>query len=498
MATVANVKNVDMTQLEFQNLGSSRVQAVLQQPLLQNSSTYTCELTSVQLSLDGEALLPVGEEFFTVGFRPINGQIADLKLLKERLDGPVEDVKEGWYGDLVPHMVTNALKNFLTTGGDPDFDPNTGFWRYRTILFEGLYLDENVIDSNGWEQYVLHAMPGSNSVRFKRYQTRVGLADDLISQIDRLGRLLFVRARMFAIGLGGALNWAEVRDEDRLIRAYLDEEGRLVVVFDPEFFKFYWVRCGPGWKKLMGTINDFEFILGTQDNVGSKLITSMNGMLGSGIGYHQDTGVGDFEQSYNPNGRFDFTLPANVVMNFSYDNADVRNPDSVLGNIFPWTFNGVNVGQIVWDPNRFRYVPPYVGNNARRIFGTKPLSDYDNLKKVIVEASFPVSHTLCWGDTEERQVMQFQEFRLVPRLDMNINPNGSTEFVERTEIGPRRFLDNSGGLALKKLFEGQIQALRIDVLREDEEGEKAREKRIVDMQASSFMYLKFLFTKETV
>ena len=87
MATISNVKNVDMQQLEFQNLGSSAVQTVLQQPLLQNASTYTSELVSMELSLDNLSLVPEGEEFLTVGLRGIGGMLCDMDEFKKQIDG---------------------------------------------------------------------------------------------------------------------------------------------------------------------------------------------------------------------------------------------------------------------------------------------------------------------------------------------------------------------------------------------------------------------------
>ena len=44
MSSIANRKYTDMRQIEFQQNGSSRVTAMLTQPLLENSSTYMCEI----------------------------------------------------------------------------------------------------------------------------------------------------------------------------------------------------------------------------------------------------------------------------------------------------------------------------------------------------------------------------------------------------------------------------------------------------------------------
>jgi len=65
-------------------------------------------------------------------------------------------------------------------------------------------------------------------------------------------------------------------------------------------------------------------------------------------------------------------------------------------------------------------------------------------------------------------------------------------------IGPRLLLDNSSTLAVKKLFEGQLQALRVDVLEELEDDNDERTRVPVKLRQNGFMYLKWLFTKETV
>ena len=122
MATISNVKNVDMQQLEFQNLGSSAVQTVLQQPLLQNASTYTSELVSMELSLDNLPLVPEGEEFLTVGLRGIGGMLCDMDEFKKQIDGSSTLVN--CFGDLVPNQFG------LTEWMDPDDPGNVPEWYF--------------------------------------------------------------------------------------------------------------------------------------------------------------------------------------------------------------------------------------------------------------------------------------------------------------------------------------------------------------------------------
>ena len=75
---------------------------------------------------------------------------------------------------------------------------------------------------------------------------------------------------------------------------------------------------------------------------------------------------------------------------------------------------------------------------------------------------------------------------------------GNGAFREKVYSAARVFLDNVGSLALKKLFEGQLQALRIDVLEELEDDNDVRTRVPVKLRKNGFMYLKWLFTRETV
>ena len=68
--------------------------------------------------------------------------------------------------------------------------------------------------------------------------------------------------------------------------------------------------------------------------------------------------------------------------------------------------------------------------------------------------------------------------------------------------GPMILLNGGSNLALKKLFEGQMQAFRIDIILEMEEWDKSNlefktVERNLKMAEGGFFYLKLLFTKET-
>ena len=153
-----------------------------------------------------------------------------------------------------------------------------------------------------------------------------------------------------------------------------------------------------------------------------------------------------------------------------------------------------------WRPDRFRYFTDYVFNRARAWYSNESFGLLEvPRRKLIVEASYPISHTTCWEHDDEKRRMQFQEFKVVP--EMHVSASTITDevvFIEKAYTGAVKFLDNHGTLSLKKLFEGQLQALRIDVLEELEDDDDVRTRVPVKMLHNGFMYLKWLFTKETV
>jgi hypothetical protein len=64
-------------------------------------------------------------------------------------------------------------------------------------------------------------------------------------------------------------------------------------------------------------------------------------------------------------------------------------------------------------------------------------------------------------------------------------------------------LNGGSNLALKKLFEGQMQAFRVDLLLDYDRWDKikrdfVRTTKQLDVGQGGFFYLKLLFTKETI
>ena len=133
----------------------------------------------------------------------------------------------------------------------------------------------------------------------------------------------------------------------------------------------------------------------------------------------------------------------------------------------------------------------------------------DVRKKLIVEVSLPISHTLCWDGQKETTKHVLQEF-ILPSGFVTMGYTSGTvhnnNYVEMRQIqnqGQLVLLNGGSNLALKKLFEGQMQAFRVDLLLDYNRWDKTKQDYVrtvkqLDVGQGGFFYLKLLFTKETI
>jgi hypothetical protein len=126
-----------------------------------------------------------------------------------------------------------------------------------------------------------------------------------------------------------------------------------------------------------------------------------------------------------------------------------------------------------------------------------------------VEVSLPISHTLCWDGTKETTKHVLQEFILSSGTIQMKYTSGQdyaqniVELQQKQNQGQLVLLNGGSNLALKKLFEGQMQAFRIDILLDYDRWDKSklefvRTVKQLDVGQGGFFYLKLLFTKETI
>ena len=119
--------------------------------------------------------------------------------------------------------------------------------------------------------------------------------------------------------------------------------------------------------------------------------------------------------------------------------------------------------------------------------------------------TIPVGLTLAWKDTKESTRYIVQEFDLPnkkPTLKYN-SSNFHCEVRDKQFVGLTSFMEGGGKMAVKNLFPGQMQTIRLSVvLVYDEwshsEATWVEKEKVVEMSAGDFYYLKLTFSKETV
>ena len=130
---------------------------------------------------------------------------------------------------------------------------------------------------------------------------------------------------------------------------------------------------------------------------------------------------------------------------------------------------------------------------------------FDRRKKIRIDMTIPIGLTLAWKDTKESTRYILQEFDLPnkkPTLKFN-SKNFNCEIRDKQFVGLTSFMEGGGKMAVKNLFPGQMQTIRLSiVLVYDEwshsENTWIEKEKVVEMSAGDFYYLKLTFSKETV
>ena len=124
----------------------------------------------------------------------------------------------------------------------------------------------------------------------------------------------------------------------------------------------------------------------------------------------------------------------------------------------------------------------------------------DRRKRIRVDLSIPVGLTLGWKDTHDVKTYSLQEF-FIPRKS-RCNFGSPIAIVKETQlVGTTNFVDGGGKLALKRLFSGPVQALRLALILIYEQYDPIQKtwvdkEKPVSMSSGDFFYLKLQFNKE--
>ena len=440
MSSIANRKYTDMRQIEFQQNGSSRVTAMLTQPLLENSSTYMCEVTDFECSIGEELAFPENQWLFSIIRWPSSQQyniefsVSHFETHMKRLaTQPTEEV-ENYMMAGVFGWVNNAQQTY---------EP-------------GMVLD--VV--NNVEIHFPDSLFEEYRVYSRRYYSVMDMVYDVSQQLKEIDRKISLKrnAELVAAGQGGdatILDWTEFDEEAwHNVSLTFDSGGRLQFNLKETFMNRYQLFTSPLFQRVTG----FPLFVG----------------MWAPVAVMQPPEPVNNLEEYRDRALF-------VQNDGGLDIYDILEPDSPPG---------VDLRTEVRD-----MVPIQEGIDVR--------------KKIVVEVSLPISHTLAWDGVRESTRYVLQEFNFPSeQLDLSFENTGDfrtskIRFKERGLHGQVLFLNGGSNLAIKKLNEGQMQAFRIDVLVErnrwDPNAEKfVSEKRNLEMGVGGFFYLKLLFTKETI
>ena len=311
-------------------------------------------------------------------------------------------------------------------------------------------------DTNAVEE-MTEEMRGESVVYSRRYYSVMDFVNDVAMQIKRIDKMirLSISSQLDDDDPNKKLDWTEFAENtfDHISMTY-DSGGRIEFNVSNFFVKNYMIVTSPLFQKVTGY--DF-FIHEYSTTLSASYISTLD-----------DFEIANFLS-------LDFGLPEFDIYNVSAapvgDDENIRTTE-------------------VRDK-----IPIQTGIDIR--------------KKIIVEVSLPISHTLSWDGEKESTRYVLQEFEFPSeQIDLGYETRENfrqsiVRFKEKGVYGTVAFLNGGSNLAIKKLQEGQMQAFRVSLVLDYNkwdavEREFKRVQRPLNIGNGGFFYLKLLFTKETI
>ena len=467
MSSVANRKYTDMKQIEFQQTGSSRMEAMLLQPLLEKSSTYMCEITDLQLTIGEELAFPEEQWLFSIVRRPHSGQ-------------------HHLYTAIVPNAIDRYSKALSQVGKKaPSFEDSGvyGWYEQDQIMENGNLIDTlefipNVVwdaDNDELEHFTIlfnrDDIYEERRVFSNRYYSTLDFVTDIAMQVKQWDMHQAGEEEIPSV------TWNVMPEDDfHMLTLTVDSGGHLVFNMTPTFVNNYHIITSPLFQAVTGFptfVGHYARINGANVLIETILDIAKFGELTPAD--LADTDVDDFdvEEIYYFTG------------DFSY--------------IFSSYTNGVD----------FSLQPTIAEIRSTLVRDVIPIQDgIDVRRSIILEVSLPVSHTLSWDGNKEDTKFMLQEFRIPTgfvTMKYTSNPDYRENTVQIKQVqnqGQLVLLDSGSGLAVKKLFEGQMQAFRLNLLITYNRWDTntfsfVKTTKELNIGEGGFFYLKLLFTKET-
>ena len=402
MSSIANRKFTDMRQIEFQQNGSSRVTAMLTQPLLENSSTYMCEITDLQCTMGHELAFPHDAWMFSVMRRPRDLPPGEVALLNEK-----------------------ELENFVENRGkNGKSAPATRMWGWVDLDDEkwlpGVTDDETAIPASQIVEYPVYT---------RRYYSVMDLAYDLSQQVKEIDRKIAAVSGQEAGDPNAPVDWAKWSSETLFnVGLTFDSGGHFQFHTTANFRQNYMIVTSPLFQEVTG----FPLFIGNYSATGEPM-NSITDLAANVLELH------NVYNDVNPGGLYEMEYK-----DFLNDN------DTTL--------------YVIEEPDT-------TGNMSTEVRDIIPIQDgIDIRKKLIVEVSLPISHTLSWDGVRESTRYVLQEFEF-PQSMVELGFEQAVDFRqskirwnEEALHGQAVFLSGGSNLAIKKLQEGQMQAFRVDLL----------------------------------
>ena len=181
MSSVANRKYTDMRQIEFQQNGSSRVTAMLTQPLLEKSSTYMCEVTDFECSIGEELAFPEDQWLFSIVARPNHSGVVGCDIHLGNLERHIDEL--AWIGPEAQDYISAGVFGIV----DDEFEPGV------------------VEDASGIVVPLPDNLKESYSVFSRRYYSVMDFVHDVSQQLKVIDREIALRRNVEQVvaGVGG-------------------------------------------------------------------------------------------------------------------------------------------------------------------------------------------------------------------------------------------------------------------------------------------------------
>ena len=440
MSSVANRKFTDMKQIEFQQSGSSDINAMLTQPLLEESSTYMCEVTDLQCTIGRELAFPENAWLFTIYRIPIdpNG-LYTANLHSEDLKRHIKD---------------------YTSGNDPDpTKPFWGIWEHSQqngLQWKyGYWINTLVGHADfGNDQAIPDELYGSRSFYSSRYYSAMDFVHDVSREVKVVNDDIAANPGEFHIGMA------------------CDGGGRLEFKLSQYFRRNYLIITSDIFQKITG----YNQFIGLYSSINANTpIYTINNWR-------------DKDQTMDA-AMLQQQAGITQLMATTVYNTWIQEKKFVLRIGTPLT------GGLLTCRENNNNIPIQQGIDVR--------------KKIVVEVSLPISHTLAWDGTDESTRYVLQEF-IFPSETLSLGfvsapelSQTSVKYRQKSLHGELILLNGGITLALKKLNEGQMQAFRVSLLIEYNEWDQAKKEFVLkrkplDMEQGGFFYMKLLFTKETI